>query len=62
VAASGAVNIDRGRLGGASVVVLLADADSPPASGSRFGLVGRLSRDPVDKPGNSRGKGRGKGR
>jgi signal transduction histidine kinase len=49
VAANGAVNIDRGRLGGASVVVLLEDAEQPPVTASRFGLVGRLSRDPSDK-------------
>ena len=55
VAANGAVSIDRGRLGGASVVVLLEDAERPPATGSRFGLVGRLSRDPSDKRLNRRG-------
>jgi signal transduction histidine kinase len=44
--ARGAVNIGRSRLGGASVVVLLPDVDAPPPSGSRFGLVGRLSREP----------------
>ncbi len=49
VAARGAVNVGRGRLGGASVVVLLEDAERPPASGSRFGFVGRLSRDPGDR-------------
>ena len=49
VAARGAVNVGRGSLGGASVVVLLADAERPPASGSRFGFVGRLSRDPADR-------------
>jgi signal transduction histidine kinase len=48
VAARGAVNIDRGELGGASVVVLLVDAERPPANGSRFGLIGRLSREPGD--------------
>jgi len=36
-------------------VVLLEDADRPPATGSRFGLVGRLSRDPSDKRLNWRG-------
>ena len=54
VAANGAVNIDRGRLGGASVVMLLADADQSPAVGSRFGLVGRLSREPGDRRANGR--------
>jgi signal transduction histidine kinase len=49
VAARGAVNIDRGRLGGASVVMLLADDDQPPAASTRFGLVGRLSREPGDR-------------
>jgi signal transduction histidine kinase len=49
IAAHGAVDIDRGRLGGASVVMLLADADQPPVAGSRFGLVGRLSREPGDR-------------
>jgi len=43
----GAVNIGRSRFGGASVVVLLPDAEAPPRpAGSRFGLVGRLSREP----------------
>jgi signal transduction histidine kinase len=43
----GAVNIGRSQFGGASVVVLLPDADAPAApTGSRFGLVGRLSREP----------------
>jgi signal transduction histidine kinase len=45
--AGGAVDIGRSRFGGASVVVLLPDVDAPaPAPGSRFGLVGRLSREP----------------
>jgi signal transduction histidine kinase len=47
--ANGAVNIDRGRLGGASVVVLLADAEAETPSSTRFGFVGRLSRDPAEK-------------
>jgi K+-sensing histidine kinase KdpD len=45
IAAHGAVNIDRGRLGCASVVMLLADAEAPPKQASRFGLVGRLARE-----------------
>jgi signal transduction histidine kinase len=48
----GAVNIGRGALGGASVVILLADAEpaeKPTSSGSRFGLVGRLSREPGER-------------
>ncbi|GIJ44595.1 two-component sensor histidine kinase [Virgisporangium aliadipatigenens] len=45
--ANGAVNIGRSRFGGASVVVLLPDAEAPPPpTGTRFGLVGRLSREP----------------
>jgi signal transduction histidine kinase len=47
--ANGAVNIARGRLGGASVVVLLSDAEATPPSASRFGFVGRLSRDPAER-------------
>jgi signal transduction histidine kinase len=47
--ANGAVNIARGRLGGASVVVLLADAEAPPPPASRFGFVGRLSREPAER-------------
>ena len=48
---NGAVNIGRSRFGGASVVVLLPDAETPPQSGSRFGLVGRLSREPGKRRG-----------
>jgi signal transduction histidine kinase len=47
--ANGAVNIARGRLGGASVVVLLADKEAAPAAPTRFGFVGRLSRDPAER-------------
>ncbi|MEV1290169.1 HAMP domain-containing sensor histidine kinase [Micromonospora sp. NPDC049679] len=43
--ANGSVSIDRARLGGASVVMLLADADAKPRQVSRFGLVGRLARE-----------------
>ena len=43
--ANGSVSIDRARLGGASVVMLLADAEAPPRQASRFGLVGRLARE-----------------
>jgi len=43
----GSVSIDRARLGGASVVMLFADADAPPPPPpSRFGLIGRLAREP----------------
>jgi signal transduction histidine kinase len=45
-AASGSVSIDRARMGGASVVMLFADADAEPRQASRFGLVGRLAREP----------------
>lgn len=48
---NGAVNIGRSRFGGASVVVLLPDAETPAATGSRFGLVGRLSREPGKRRG-----------
>lgn len=52
--ARGAVNIGRSRFGGASVVVLLPDAEAaPPRAASRFGLVGRLSRE---KPGRRRAR------
>jgi signal transduction histidine kinase len=47
--ANGAVNIARGRLGGASVVVLLADGQSAVPASTRFGFVGRLSRDPAER-------------
>ncbi|WP_423203100.1 HAMP domain-containing sensor histidine kinase [Krasilnikovia cinnamomea] len=48
-ATGGSVSIDRAVLGGASVVMLLADAEAAPKQASRFGLVGRLARerDPV---------------
>ncbi|MGC9669535.1 HAMP domain-containing sensor histidine kinase [Planosporangium sp. 12N6] len=47
--ANGTVNIARGRLGGASIVVLLADAEWTPPTPTRFGFVGRLSRDPAER-------------
>jgi signal transduction histidine kinase len=45
----GSVSLARAAMGGASVVMLLADAEAPPKQASRFGLVGRLARerDPV---------------
>jgi signal transduction histidine kinase len=48
-ATGGSVSLDRAAMGGASVVMLLADAEAPPKQASRFGLVGRLARerDPV---------------
>jgi signal transduction histidine kinase len=50
VSGRGAVNVGRGRLGGASVVILLADAERPPSTtGTRFGLVGRMSREPGEQ-------------
>ncbi|QSB16909.1 HAMP domain-containing histidine kinase [Natronosporangium hydrolyticum] len=43
----GSVSVGNGRLGGASVVMLLADAEAPPPSApSRRGLIGRLTREP----------------
>ncbi|WP_446219737.1 HAMP domain-containing sensor histidine kinase [Micromonospora sp. IBHARD004] len=43
--ASGSVSIDRARLGGASVVMLLADPEATPRQVNRFGLVGRMARE-----------------
>ncbi|MDI6101449.1 HAMP domain-containing sensor histidine kinase [Actinoplanes sp. NEAU-A12] len=40
-ATGGSVSIDRAAMGGASIVMLLADADATPKQPSRFGLVGR---------------------
>lgn len=48
--ANGWVNIDRARLGGASVVMFLADAEAEPRQATRFGLVGRLSRERETPP------------
>jgi signal transduction histidine kinase len=49
-ATGGSVSIDRATMGGASIVMLLADADATPKQPSRFGLVGRgrptKDRDP----------------
>ncbi|WP_203794327.1 HAMP domain-containing sensor histidine kinase [Actinoplanes couchii] len=57
-ATGGSVSLDRAQLGGASVVMLLADADAAPKQASRFGLVGRgrLARD-SDRRRNRRGEG-----
>jgi signal transduction histidine kinase len=41
----GSVSLDRSSMGGASVVMLLADADAMPRQANRFGLVGRLARE-----------------
>jgi signal transduction histidine kinase len=46
LAANGSVNIDRARLGGASVVMLFRDAEAPVRQASRFGLIGRLAGEP----------------
>jgi signal transduction histidine kinase len=46
LAADGSVSIDRARLGGASVVMLFRDAEATPSQPSRFGLIGRLAREP----------------
>jgi signal transduction histidine kinase len=43
--ANGSVSIDRAQLGGASVVMLLADPEATPRQVNRFGLVGRMARD-----------------
>ncbi|MFI1992801.1 ATP-binding protein [Actinoplanes sp. NPDC020271] len=45
----GSVSLDRATLGGASVVMLIADAEATPKTPSRFGLVGRgrLGRRPT---------------
>jgi signal transduction histidine kinase len=45
-AGGGSVSVDRAQLGGASVVMLFADAEIPPRQPSRFGLIGRLTREP----------------
>jgi signal transduction histidine kinase len=44
-AAGGSVSLDRAAMGGASVVMLLSDAEAVPKQASRFGLVGRLARE-----------------
>ncbi|MFC7545304.1 ATP-binding protein [Plantactinospora sp. GCM10030261] len=46
--ANGSVSIARARLGGASVVMLLSDAEAVPRQISRFGLVGRMARERGD--------------
>jgi signal transduction histidine kinase len=60
--ANGAVNIARGRMGGASIVVLLADAEWTPPAPTRFGFVGRLSRDPAERRRRRAEKGTGDSR
>ena len=49
-AAGGSVSLDRAAMGGASVVMLLADAEATPKQASRFGLVGRLARERTSRP------------
>jgi signal transduction histidine kinase len=49
-AAGGSVSLDRAAMGGASVVMLLADAEAAPKQASRFGLVGRLARERTNRP------------
>ena len=45
-ATGGSVNIGRARLGGASVIMMFEDAEEPPPPASRFGVIGRLAREP----------------
>lgn len=45
-AGGGFLSVDRGQLGGASVVMVFADAEVPPRQPSRLGLIGRLTREP----------------
>lgn len=50
VSGRGGVNVGRGQLGGASVVIMLADAGRPSAPGTSWlGFVGRLSREPGER-------------
>ena len=49
--AGGSVSLDRAAMGGASVVMLLSDAEAAPKQASRFGLVGRLARERNHRPG-----------
>jgi len=49
-AAGGSVSLDRAAMGGASVMMLLADADATPKQASRFGLVGRRARERTKGP------------
>jgi signal transduction histidine kinase len=46
LAAQGSVSIDQAHLGGASVVMLFRDAEATYRQPSRFGLIGRLAREP----------------
>lgn len=50
VAGQGTVDVDRAAMGGASVVVLLADAEPPAKPVKQWrGFVGRLSREPEER-------------
>jgi signal transduction histidine kinase len=50
LAGRGTVDIQRGALGGTSVLMLFADADPPQPSGRPlWGFVGRLSREPGER-------------
>lgn len=51
--AGGSVSLDRAAMGGASVVMLLSDAEATPKQASRFGLVGRLARERGSRPARS---------
>ncbi|MET7750216.1 HAMP domain-containing sensor histidine kinase [Micromonospora sp. NPDC005367] len=52
--ANGSVSIDRAQLGGASVVMLLADPEATPRQVNRFGLVGRMAREARDQKSSGR--------
>ncbi|GIM90175.1 HAMP domain-containing sensor histidine kinase [Paractinoplanes toevensis] len=52
-ATGGSVSLARSAMGGASVVMLLSDADAVPKQASRFGLVGRMARERTNRPGRS---------
>jgi hypothetical protein len=47
------VSLDRAAMGGASVVMMFADAEAVPKQASRFGLVGRLARERNGRPGKA---------
>ncbi len=53
LSAGGSVSLDRAAMGGASVVMLFADAEAAPKQASRFGLVGRLARERGSRPARS---------
>lgn len=48
--AGGSVSLARASLGGASIVMMFADAEAAPKQTSRFGLVGRLARERTNRP------------